>query len=159
MPLSSSIAARLQHQHQTIREITGDLPDSVLRREVIPGKWSAHANIAHLASYQPVFLNRLDRIGREHSPAFDRYVAENDPLFRGYLERSTASLLEQVEADRTAILTLFTLVDDSFLERAGAHPRFGLLTVVDWTEFFLLHEAHHLYTLFSLVHSSIPPIR
>src|SRR5580658_10198297 len=153
MPLSTSIATRLQYQHHTIRELIGDLPDGVLRSEVNPGKWSAHSNIAHLASYQPVFLNRLDRIGREPSPAFDRYVAENDPLFRGYLERSTASLLDQVEADRTAILTLFTLVDDSFLERTGAHPRFGLLTVVDWTEFFLLHEAHHLYTLYSLVHS------
>jgi hypothetical protein len=153
MPLSSSIAARLNYQHNTIREIIGGLPDDVLRREVNPGKWSAHANIAHLAAYQLVFLDRLDRIGREHSPAFDRYVAENDPLFRGNLERSTASLLEQVEAYRTAILTLFTQVDDAFLERAGAHPRFGLLTVVDWTEFFLLHEAHHLYTLYSLVHS------
>jgi uncharacterized damage-inducible protein DinB len=153
MPLSSSIATRLEYQHRTIREIIGGLPDGALRREVNPGKWSAHSNIAHLAAYQPAFLNRLDRIGREHSPAFDRYVAENDPLFRGYLERSTASLLEQVEADRTAILTLFTQVDDSFLERTGAHPRFGLLTVVDWTEFFLLHEAHHLYTLYALVHS------
>jgi uncharacterized damage-inducible protein DinB len=153
MPLSSSIATRLEYQHRTIREIIGGLPDSTLRREVNPGKWSAHSNIAHLAAYQPVFIARLERISREPSPAFDRYVAENDPLFRGYLERSTASLLEQVEADRTAILTLFTQVDDSFLERTGAHPRFGLLTVVDWTEFFLLHEAHHLYTLYSLVHS------
>lgn len=153
MPFSSSIATRLENQHRSIREIIGDLPDRILRREVIPGKWSAHANIAHLAAYQLVFLNRLDRIGREHSPAFDRYVAEIDPLFPGYLGRSTASLLLQVEAYRTAILTLFTQVDDSFLERTGAHPRFGLLTVVDWTEFFLLHEAHHLYTIYALVHT------
>jgi hypothetical protein len=153
MSLSSSIATRLQYQHRTIREIIGGVPESILRREVNPGKWSAHANIAHLAAYQPVFLDRLDRIGREHSPAFDRYVAGNDPLFPGYLERSATSLLEQIEADRTRILTLFMNVDDSFLERRGAHPLFGLLTVVDWTEFFLLHEAHHLYTLYSLVHS------
>jgi hypothetical protein len=154
MPLSASIATRLEYQHRSIREIIGGLPDSILRREVIPGKWSAHANIAHLAAYQPVFLDRLGRIGREHSPAFDRYVAENDPLFSGHLERSAAALLEQIDADRTRIRSLLMDADESFLGRTASHPRHGLLTVVDWTEFFLLHEAHHLYTLYALVHSS-----
>jgi hypothetical protein len=153
MPLSSSIAARLQYQHHTIREIVGDRPDPVLRREAIPGKWSAHSNIAHLAAYQPAFLNRLDRIVREPSPIFNRYVAEEDPLFSRYLERSAVSLLEQIDADRSRILSLLMEVDESYLERTAFHPRFGLLTVVDWTEFFLLHEAHHLYTLYTLVHA------
>jgi hypothetical protein len=153
MPLSSSIAARLQYQHHTIREIAGDRPESVLRREVNPGKWSAHANIAHLAAYQPAFLDRLDRIARESSPIFNRYVAEEDPLFSRYLERSVAALLEQIDADRTRILSLLMDADESYFDRTAAHPRFGLLTVVDWTEFFLLHEAHHLYTLYGLVHS------
>lgn len=153
MPLSSSIATRLQHQHQTIREVTRDIPDDILRRTVVPGKWSAHANIAHLAAYQPVFIERLGRILREPGPAFGRYVAEEDPLFPGYLERSSASLLDQIDDDRSRILTLLGDADESFLKRTGLHPRFGLLTVVDWTEFFLLHEAHHLYTLFALVHA------
>lgn len=153
MFLSSSIATRLQHQHQTIREVVGECPDSILRRSVIPGKWSAHANVAHLAAYQPVFIDRLQRIARETTPAFGRYVAEEDPLFPGYLERPTASLLDQIDADRSRILPLLIGADETFLNRTASHPRFGLLTVIDWTEFFLLHEAHHLYTLFSLVHT------
>jgi uncharacterized damage-inducible protein DinB len=147
------MAARLQHQHQTIREITSDLPDSVLRREINPGKWSAHANIAHLAAYQPVFIGRLQQIDHESSPTFGRYVAEEDPLFPGYLDRSSITLLDQIDTDRARILTIFTDGGETFLTRTASHPRFGLLTVTDWTEFFLLHEAHHLYTLFSLVHS------
>lgn len=153
MPLSSSIAARLQHQHHTIRELIGGLPDNVLRREVNPGKWSAHANIAHLAAYQPVFLTRLERISREPSPAFDRYVAENDPLFPGYLDRSPASLLDQIDADRARIIVLLGAGGESLLAKTASHPRFGPLTTKDWTEFFLLHEAHHLYTIYALVHS------
>jgi len=37
------------------------------------------------------------------------------------------------------------------LRRVGHHPRYGMLDVRQWTEFFLLHEAHHLYTIFMLV--------
>ena len=153
MPLSSSIAERLKHQHETIREIVAGCPDSELRERRITGKWSAFENIAHLAAYQPVFAGRLDRIAREPSPAFDRYVAENDPLFPEYLERPTASLLEQITADRIGICSVLLSADDAYLARIGTHPKFGRLTVSGWTEFFLLHEAHHLYTLFGLVTS------
>jgi hypothetical protein len=151
MPLSSSMAARLQLQHRTIRELAGDLPDSSLRHPVHPGKWSAFENIAHLAAYQPVFIDRLERIGREPSPAFERYVAENDPRFPQYLERSPAELFENIDGDRARILSLLDTGGESLLGKTGLHPKFGWLTVKEWTEFFLLHEAHHLYTLFILV--------
>ncbi len=147
------MAARLQHQHHTIRELAAGLPEETLRQSVIPGKWSAHANIAHLASYQPVFIGRLEQINRESSPTFGRYVAEEDPLFPGYMDRNVAALLGQIDTDRARILALFADGGETFLKRTASHPKFGLLTVTDWTEFFLLHEAHHLYTLFALLHS------
>lgn len=150
------MAVRLQHQHAGIRGIIGDLPDHVLRQPVNPGKWSALENIAHLVAYQPVFLDRLERIAREPSPAFDRYVAENDPLFPGYLDRSAASLLDQIGADRARIISTLQDGGETLLARTASHPRFGLLTTIDWTEFFLLHEAHHLYTIFALVHAPRP---
>ena len=153
MPLSSSIVTRLQHQHRSIRELIGKLPDEVLRRTIIPGKWSAHAHIAHLAAYQPVFIDRLDRIDRESSPVFGRYVAEEDPLFPAYLERSAGSLLDSIDTDRGRILSFLEQRGEPLLAKTATHQRFGLLTVTDWTEFFLLHEAHHLYTLFALVRS------
>jgi hypothetical protein len=156
MPLSSSIAARLQYQHRTIRELIAGHPDDLLREPVNPGKWSAHANIAHLAAYQPVFIDRLERISRDPSPAFGRYVAEEDPLFQDCLDRSSSSLLDRIDGDRDTILAIFADQGEPFLARTASHPRFGLLTVTDWTEFFLLHEAHHLYTLFALVHSPVP---
>jgi len=151
MPLSSSMVCRLQHQHFSVREIAGDIPDHILRLRVQPGKWSAFENIAHLTAYQPVFAERLERIDREASPAFERYVAENDPLFPGYLERSAASLFQQLAVDRARIQSLIETGGDSFLERTALHARYGRLTVKDWIEFFLLHESHHLYTIFALV--------
>lgn len=153
MPLSSSIASRLQYQHQAIREIVAGLPEDFLRQAIIPGKWSAHANIAHLAAYQPVFIDRLERISREPSPAFGRYVAEEDPLFTGCLARPVSYLLDQIDTDRETILAICGGQGEDFLAKTASHPKFGLLTVVGWMEFFVLHEAHHLFTIFSLVHS------
>jgi DinB superfamily len=145
------MSARLRHQHGTIRDLTAGLPVETLQRRILPDKWSLFENIAHLAAYQPVFLMRLERISREPSPAFERYVAEQDPAFPSYLEKSYEGLLGNIDDRRTVILSRLEEGGEALLTKTGLHPRYGLLTGREWTEFFLLHEAHHLYTIFMLV--------
>jgi hypothetical protein len=151
MPLSASVLARLRYQHQTIVELIDDLPEETLRRRVHPDKWSAFENIAHLAAYQPVFFARIGRMRRGDSPVFERYVAEADPLYPGYLDRSLEELLNDIEGERSRIVTELTGMNEAMLQRTGLHPKYGRFTLAKWAEFFLLHEAHHLYTLFMLV--------
>ena len=66
MPLSASIQSRLRHQHETIGELIGKLSELQLRRRIDLAKWSAFENIAHLACYQPVFLQRIRRMQEEN---------------------------------------------------------------------------------------------
>jgi hypothetical protein len=151
MPLSASIQTRLRHQHQTIRELIDPLTELQLKQRINPGKWSAFENIAHLACYQPVFLHRLERIQSENNAIFGRYVAEEDPDFPGYGQQQLSRLLGDIDANRKMIITLFDGLNEPTLQRTGTHARYGLLAIPKWTEFFLLHEAHHLYTIFMLV--------
>jgi hypothetical protein len=158
MPLSTSALTRLRYQHETIRELVGDLPEQALRRTINPGKWSAFDNIAHLACYQGVFLLRLERIQMEASPAFVAYVADADPNFPGYQQRSLPHLFTSIESRRSVLLNKLEGMDEDVLLRTAAHPRYGLLDTAQWTEFFLLHEAHHLYTIFMLVQGLRKPL-
>ena len=151
MPLSTSALVRLRHQHETIRELVGDLSEQQLRRTVNAGKWSAFDNIAHLACYQGVFLVRLERIQMETSPAFDAYVADTDPNFSSYQHGSLQHSLHSIDSRRAVLLNKLEGMSEVELQRTASHPRHGLLDTAHWTEFFLLHEAHHLYTLFSLI--------
>jgi len=148
MPLSASILARLQYQHQTIHELIKGLPEETLRQRVNPEKWSAFENIAHLAAYQPVFIGRLERMKNEPSPEFERYIAEKDPFFPSYLEKPLSELLADIDKDRSVIFSGLTGMNEEMLGRTGLHPKYGLFTMGQWAEFFLLHESHHLYTLF-----------
>jgi hypothetical protein len=151
MPLSTSALTRLQNQHTTISELIAGLAEQDLKREVLPGKWSAFDNIAHLTSYQLVFLHRLERIQTEDAPAFERYVADNDPLFLEYRDMTLAELLSDMGARRVVIFTKLKGMGEDEPGRTAHHPKFGTLDVPLWADFFLLHEAHHLYTIFKLV--------
>jgi len=130
--------------------MTDGLTEEQLRHPVNEGKWSAHQNIAHLASYQPVFFGRMKRIAQGDQPSFERYVPDNDPPFLEAVAQPTSKLIEQISNDRREIYNYLTSLGQASIYKAGVHLRYGRLTVAQWTEFFLLHEAHHLFTIFML---------
>jgi hypothetical protein len=151
MPISNSVMTRLQYQHETLPAMIEGFTEDRLKYRVNPGKWSAFENIAHLAAYQPVFAGRIERLESENDPAFERYLAENDPMFATYLGRALNELTSTIVIDRSAITARLKGMTESALRRTGLHPKFGRLTMIEWAEFFLLHEAHHLFTIFMLV--------
>ncbi|MBS1934427.1 MAG: DinB family protein [Bacteroidetes bacterium] len=151
MPLSNSILSRLQYQHQTISELVAGLNEDALKHQINPGKWSAFENIAHLTAYQPTFITRINKINEGNSPVFERYVAENDPLFYDYLKKPLAELLQISDADRKIIIRFFSSLNENDLSKSAQHPKYGNLDMGQWLQFFLLHEAHHLWVILQLV--------
>jgi hypothetical protein len=151
MPISNSVMTRLQYQHETLPAMIEGLTEERLRYRKNSGKWSAFENIAHLAAYQLVFARRIERLGSENDPAFERYLAENDPVFPAYVGKPLTGLTSTIVIDRLAITARLKGMTESALQRTGFHAKFGRLTMIEWTEFFLLHEAHHLFTIFMLV--------
>ena len=148
--LSQSIIVRLRHQHETLTELLDGCPEDALRRRVIPGKWSIFEQAAHLAAYQPTFYARLHQIETGNEPSFERYVADNDPHFHACCQKPLSELLDYFNKERAVISRYLLSLTETALARNARHPKYGLMAVEGWTEFFLLHEAHHLFSIFML---------
>lgn len=110
------------------------------------GGWSAREHVAHLARHAVVFKDRLARILREVNPAVGRYRAEDDPEWPAWGALPWEVVLERWRAARGELTSFVAALSPRDLARTGLHPTFGELTLPEWLEFFLLHEAHHLYT-------------
>jgi len=149
----TSLTQRLKDQHKTIASLIIHLNNRQLNQHVRKGKWTIHENIAHLAKYQPVFLDRVRKILTIDEPEFEAYRAEDDDGFEIYCAFTTYELLKKITADREVIYQLIHHMPPDKLERIGIHAKYGKLTIIEWTEFFLLHEAHHLFTIFQLAHT------
>jgi hypothetical protein len=154
MPLSESILTRLQYQHKTIDELIEGLSEEELKTRVNPDKWSAFENIVHLAAYQPIFIKRIHLMLDENESLFERYVADNDPVFLQYKKNSLTGLLETISADRISILNVVKKLNEEQLKRTGRHKAYGSITLARWFDVFLLHEAHHLWTMFHLTYAT-----
>jgi hypothetical protein len=151
MPLSASILSRLLHQHETIGELISGFSEQQLKHAPDPEKWSAFQNIVHLAAYQLTHIQRLNLILQADQPRFERYVAENDPVFYSCLKKSLPELLDYTNHHRSIIIDFMTGLGEDKFKLKGIHPKYGSLNLIQWTEFFLLHEAHHLWTILQLI--------
>lgn len=154
MPLYSALLDRLKNQQEAIAPIIHSVDKTRVSAHPMEGKWSIYDNIAHLANYQPVFIDRVNTILTQDLPFFERYSAENDPAFERWRDRALTDLIKTLNADRQILFNLITSLSDEQLNRAGHHKKYGRLTVIQWTEFFLLHEAHHIFTIFQLANDT-----
>jgi uncharacterized damage-inducible protein DinB len=150
MQMPSSISTRLQYQHKSLLDIIDGLSDEQIRRWVIPGKWSIFENIVHLETYQHTFINRLKMILEGGTPSFDIYTAEADPLFHDNCSKSSREIIHDLLTTRKELAAGILSFSDIDLEKTGTHPAYGQMNPLQWLNFFLLHEAHHLFTIFKL---------
>jgi uncharacterized damage-inducible protein DinB len=150
MNLPSSISTRLHYQHKVLIDIIDGLTDEKIRRQLISGKWSVFENIVHLQTYQHVFNKRIRQMLAEKNPVFGRYSAEADPMFLENCSMSTREIIQDLLSTRKDMLADLSALLPPDLNKSGIHPAFGQMDLLQWMNFFLLHEAHHLFTIFKL---------
>lgn len=125
-----------------------------LNEKPVSGKWPTHEQLAHLARYHQIFLHRIDRIITEQSPEFPRYRAEDDPEWPAWTGLPTPQLLVRISSMRAKLMTRLRSLSEEDFARTGVHPKFGEMSLSLWLEFFLVHEAHHLYAVLQLVRTN-----
>ncbi|RPD39407.1 DinB family protein [Chitinophaga barathri] len=152
--LPFSVIQRLQTQHLSLEEMTGGIPDEQLKEEKIPGKWSALDNAAHIAVFHGIFKGRIERVLEEEEPVFPPYKWEEDPLFAQYRQLPIRELIEIYKDDRADFIRYVNTLAPESYRRFGRHLVYGRFSVADLIEMMILHESHHLFTMFKLIHTT-----
>jgi hypothetical protein len=143
--LDPGLTARLAHQLASFRARVAGADPRDLASAPHSGKWSALQNLAHVGRHHEIMLDRLQRVLAEDAPAFPPYREADDAAWAEWEGLPPAALWERL-ADRRAALQAFAArLTPEQAARTGVHARFGPMDVPGWLEFFLVHEAHHLY--------------
>jgi uncharacterized damage-inducible protein DinB len=154
MEIYKSLISRLENQHLTIFELIEKLPSKRITIRPAIDKWNIHDNIAHLTKYQLVFIDRLRAIIKGYSPHFERYKAEHDSDFERFRKMAESDLLKSLNQNRKLLSDLILDLPGDDLGKTGVHKKFGELNIIQWLEFFMLHEAHHIFTIFQLANDT-----
>jgi DinB family protein len=146
VPVPTSLLQRLETQLEALGLILARATPGGLEARPRPDEWSARENLAHLARHHAVFLERLRRLLTEERPTLGRYRAEDDPEWPRWRELQPDEALHRLRALRGELVAVVRSLSPAESARTGLHPVFGEMDVAAWLDFFLLHEAHHLYT-------------
>lgn len=145
--LTQSTLLRLETQLEVIPLLLRGATAEAIVARTVSNQWSALENLAHLARHHEVFLERLQRILSETAPELDRYRAEEDLFWPEWSSLPLEEVLIRLRDLRREITSLARRLSQAEASRVGIHPLFGEMSLALWVEFFLLHEAHHLYVV------------
>ena len=148
--LPETTAVRLRTQLDVLPLLLAGVDGAALERRRAPGTWSAREQLAHLARYHEVTGERLRRILAQPEPVFPRYRAEDDPEWPRWAALPLAAVTAELAAGRAGLLAAVAAIPPAGLARRGVHPVLGAMPLPLWLEFFLLHEAHHLFATMQL---------
>jgi uncharacterized damage-inducible protein DinB len=155
IPVKNSNLSRLQRCETQLQDFLAvalnGVPAEELTAKTVPDKWSAHEQLAHLARYHQIFLQRIERILAEQAPEFPRYRAEDDTEWAMWQSMPSQQVLVRLSSRRIKLMAQLRSLGEEDFERTGIHPKFGKMSLSLWLEFFLVHEAHHLYVVLQLV--------
>ena len=153
--MTASNVSRLERCQSQLRDfldaaLRGVAVEKILERPS-SGKWSANENLAHLGRYHEIFLERIERMLTEPNPVFERYRAEEDPQWEEWRTLGYKEVAGKLSGLREKLMTRLKSLAPKDWERTGTHSKFGEMSLGLWLEFFLVHEAHHLYVVLQLV--------
>ncbi|HEU4386630.1 MAG TPA: DinB family protein [Blastocatellia bacterium] len=145
--LPQSSLLRLERQIDVVPLLLRGAGPQAMMARTASGEWSPHEHLAHLARHHAIFLERLHRIMGEDAPELARYRAEEDSSWGEWSSLTTDEVTGRLNSLRGEIVRFIKGLSEAETNRVGIHPLFGRMDLTHWIEFFLLHEAHHLYKL------------
>jgi hypothetical protein len=136
-PILESTAARN-------RELTDGLTPEHIGTPPVPGKWSIHQIVAHLADCELVHQVRVRFILFEDTPPLPAW--DQDRWMNGWMREgeSFEQSLERFRVVREATVRLLRAAPEHDLRRTGVHAERGVQMAGDFIILIAGHDVNHL---------------
>ncbi len=123
--------------------MAGLSPEEVKLRP-IAGKWSTLEVVCHLADFEIVFADRIQRVIAENNPPLPNGDENLFAARLAYHDRDLQGELALVDAIRRHVAAILRTLKPEDFQRLGIHSAAGPLTLQTLVERASGHIAHHL---------------
>ena len=142
--MDRSIIDQYEEGIAKLRTAIARMSEADLKKAPIPGKWSTHQVIVHLADAEAAFADRVRRILAEDEPTLMAWDENRFVQNLHYDAQSAVDAIEIIALTRRQIVRLLRAVPAAALERTGNHSERGRQTVKDVLGYAVPHLEHHL---------------
>jgi len=140
--LQTLIEQYLEAPKQLRHAVVGMSREQLLARP-IAGKWSTLEVVAHIADFDPIYVDRMKRVIAEDTPTLLGADEQKFAAALCYHERDLQEELTIIETSRSQFARILRKLPDAALQRIGNHNERGPLTLEKLLTGVNAHIAHH----------------
>jgi uncharacterized damage-inducible protein DinB len=118
--------------------------DAELDRRPDPARFTLREVIAHLADWDPIWLERLTDMRDRDRPPIKGYDEGQLALDHDYARADAGEQLALFRERRERLLAFFKELRPEQWDRQGVHSEYGLMSISDWAAQILGHDGYHL---------------
>src|SRR3954465_8205421 len=96
-----------------------DVPEAWRKRRPLPHKWSAHEHFCHVASLEPRFRGRLEKMLAEDNPELEPFYPARGGGGGGLLAVDPAQAIERFVRERDGLVARLRDLPPEAWERQG----------------------------------------
>lgn len=134
-----------------------ELPPAVRKWRPRPTKWSPHEHACHVATIEPMWAARVERILAENNPTIVGYNPDQDEAPDALLGLDLASSLAGYAAGRVALVRRLRQLDALAWKRPAAHTEHGRYSLFLMCRHLALHDHLHAYRIEEILLSKAVP--
>ena len=154
----SEVAACLEAAMTTLRAELDTLPERVVAWHPAAGEWCAKEVVGHLIEAERRgFAGRIRIMLGADRPALQGWDQIEVARARGDCGRRMSALLDELAGLRRDSATLVRTLTAADLDRAGQHPKVGLLRVRDLLAEWVHHDRNHIRQALANVQAYVWP--
>jgi len=121
---------------------------SISYKEVlIPGKWTIHEHVCHLAEAHEMLNGRMKRFLEEDEPDFKPYFPDKEESSIPLIERNMDEMVTKFLSLRTEILAESEKLPGNFWSKQAKHPEYYLYTPLIMFRHMMMHDHLHMYRI------------
>ena len=142
--MDRSIIDQYEKGGEKLRQAIAGMSDQDLRAKPIPGKWSTHEVVIHLADAEAAFADRIRRVLAHDNPPLLGWDENKFFARLNYGAQSAVDGVQLIDLTRRQLSRVLRTLTDADFDRAGEHNERGRQTVQDLLKTAVGHLDHHL---------------
>jgi uncharacterized damage-inducible protein DinB len=130
-----------------IARFCANIPDAIADQNQGHDRFTLREVLAHLADWEPIWLERIQRIVQEDMPVLPNIDEGKMAELNGYKTTPVDVSLASFTKGRAVLVEFLQSLPDGAFERSCIRPEVGTITIKDIATLVLAHDTYHIAQL------------
>lgn len=138
---------QLESGPDCLRDLLGDIPNEMLKKQRRKGKWSMHEHFCHIVQADDMILDRFERFQNEEYPVFEPYLPDIGTNKVNLLELHIEAEMNRFFILRKKMIKLLKGFDPLTWQKSASHPEYIRYNPYILLRHTLMHQYFHMYRI------------